>query len=80
MGLLKTAINVGVGYGVRAWQDKTRDKKDYIDRKREDTQKLSLREYLDEYRNAHHIAVNTLDMDMFIDDLRNVLRDYELGV
>ncbi len=76
MGFLKEAVVGAVGYGLGRKHKKELTAEEEINRLRE----ISLREYLDEYRDANHIVLDTNTMDSFIFELEKIINDYKLGI
>ena len=76
MGFLGNLASGAAGYGIRAMQDKRADRTDRIN----EIKKMSLRQYLAEYCNAHHIVEDTNDMDRFARELSEIAHECELGI
>ena len=76
MGLFGNLASGAVGYGIRTLQDKRADRTDRIN----EIRNMSLRDYLSEYCNAHHIVADTNDMDRFARELQEIAHDCELGI
>lgn len=76
MGLLGNLVSGVAGYAIRKVQDDNKSERDLV----EEIRGMSLRDYLDAYRNAKHIKLNTNDADLFISELKEVTHNYELGI
>jgi hypothetical protein len=76
MGFFKEAVVGAVGYGLGRHHKNEKNAEDEVKRLRN----ISLREYLDEYRDANHIVLETNTADSFIFELEKIVNDYKLGV
>lgn len=76
MGFIRDAVISAAGYGIGRFHKKEQTKEDEVNRLRN----ISLREYLDEYRDANHIVLETNTADSFIFELEQIIHDYKLGI
>lgn len=76
MGFFKEAVIGAVGYGIGRHHKNEKTTEEEVNRLRT----ISLREYLDEYRDANHIVLETNTADSFIFELEKIIADYKLGI
>lgn len=76
MTFLSNLASGAIGYGIGRHQSNNRKEDDRV----KELRSMSLRQYLDAYRDANHIVLDTTTADSFIFELEQIVHDYKLGI
>ena len=76
MAFLSNLASGAIGYGIGRHHKHENNEENRV----KELRGMSLRQYLDTYRDANHIVLDTTTADSFIFELEQILHDYKLGI
>lgn len=76
MAFLSNLASGAIGYGLGRHHKNERNEEEHV----KELRSMSLRQYLDAYRDANHIVLDTTTADSFIFELEQIVHDYKLGI